>query len=161
MIAVKHLRSHPTPLVPPAFDKFIRLPLLAGVSFLRRITVCLVLAIWMAATQHCTLEAAGMLSADSAHEDVGCCDSQGSCSKDSCHIVERGASTLTASAIKAPAPDLHSCLCSLCSALLVPAVDPVLPDLSSLSQDTLAWVPIWHFERRAAPSPRAPSCVIA
>lgn len=130
-------------------------------SLVRRITVCLVLAIWMAATQHCTLEAAGMLSADSAHENVGCCDSQGSCAKDSCHVVERGASTLNATAIKVPAPDLHSCLCSLCSTLLIPAIAPAPPAPNSLSRDTLAWVPIWHFERRAAPSPRAPSCVIA
>lgn len=132
-------------------------------SLFRRITGLLLLAIWLAATQHCGLEAAGLLETHSADGSAPiCCSSNGPCMQDGCTLVERGSFTPSNSSVKVPAPALQECLCLLCAHLLVPdaAFEPA-PELAQGVEEPLGWVPTWHFERRAAQSPRAPSVIQA
>lgn len=122
---------------------------------------CLALVLWLWGTQHCTLEAAGVL------DDVGLsapCESDrsGHCATDGCDTVENGAYRTADATIQVPAPEAICPDCCLCLALLAPraeefvcfaTVAPVVSDLS--------WVPVWHFERRMAAPSRAPSPLLA
>lgn len=140
-----------------------KLTLFETVSYLRRIFGFLVLAVWLAATQHCGLEAAGLLD---THPGEGtaplCCSSNGPCTQDGCKLVERGSFTSSNATVKVPLPLLNECVCLLCAHLVVP-VDASEP-LQGFAQgvdEPLGWVPTWHFERRAAQPPRAPSLIQA
>ncbi len=128
-------------------------------SILRRMSIFTLLAVWLVATQYCGLEAAGVW--DLASDSSGCCSESAPCSKDGCEVVERGASASN-SAVKVPAPGLQSCTCMLCIRLLVPTliIEPSAKFADGMERPA-AWVPEWHFERRAALSPRAPSLIQA
>lgn len=137
-------------------------PSVENVSYIRRIAAFLLLAIWLTAMQHCTLEAADLWD---SHDDSAipvCCSSSGTCTHDGCNIVERGPVTASSMPVKAPVPTLNECLCMLC-------VQHILPDTevecsAEFAQQAIfsaGWVPVWHFERRTAHSPRAPSLIQA
>jgi hypothetical protein len=133
------------------------------VSYVRRILGFLVLAIWLTATQHCGLEAAGLLE---AHPEEGtapfCCSGDGPCMHDGCALVERGSFTSSNATVNVTIPLLNECVCLLCAHLVV-RVDASEP-LQGFAQgvdEPLGWVPTWHFERRAAQPPRAPSLIQA
>lgn len=127
------------------------------VSFFRRITVVLLLAVWFAASQHCGLEAAGMWQ-EGAGSDHSCCAETTPCAQDGCSVVEGGALRSAVCTTKVFPPALHDFVLATC--------------LDSLAQQIAArptarwadewmrgreWVPMRHFERRAAPPSRAPS----
>lgn len=130
-----------------------------SVSILRRMSVFALLAVWLVATQYCGMEAAGIW--DSASDSSGCCSEPGPCSKDGCEVVERGAFA-SSSVLKVPAPEFQACTCMLCARLLVPAliIEPSAKFADGMERPA-AWVPEWHFERRTALSPRAPSLIQA
>lgn len=123
--------------------------------------LALALALWLWGTQHCTLEAAGVL--DHVGIESACdSDENNHCVADGCDEVENGAYRVTDSSIQVPAPEAVCPDCCLCLALLTPqeeqpvcfaTAEPVVSDLS--------WVPVWHFERRMAPPSRAPSLLLA
>ena len=120
--------------------------------------VYLTLALWLPATQHCALEAAGLVS-------VTCndCSSADHCGgKDGCSTVESGGYKPAVDALKALAPDLIICASYFCSQLVLFQAERALATLPRKTADRPRdWVPTWNFVRRAAPSPRAPSLSLA
>lgn len=113
---------------------------------------------WLPATEHCALEAMGLFGNTCADN---CAPGQ-PCSKDDCGTVESGAYKPSVDTLKAPLPDLLACVCFLCSHLIqsdAARAPAILPGESfDRPRD---WVSTWHFVRRAAPSPRAPSLSLA
>jgi hypothetical protein len=116
------------------------------------------LALWLPATQHCGLEAAGLITADSADEPIACCAPTATvCAYDSCHVIEQFTPKTANDSLQVQAPDFVACVGFIC----VPFVDRELstePVVSVVATDQpISWVPTWHFARRAAPLPRAPA----
>src|SRR5690348_16721632 len=117
------------------------------------------LAVWLPASQHCGLEAAGLIAKEVPHSaSAGCCsDSSNPCTHDGCKVVESGVSKPAVNFLKAPAPSLAACLCFVCLQLVVPSVSAE-PTLAVTESDhPKDWVAVWQFVRRAAPLSRAPS----
>jgi hypothetical protein len=113
---------------------------------------------WLPATEHCALETMGLVGQT-------CSDNRAPgqpCSEDDCGTVENGAYKPSVDTLKAPTPDLRVAVCFLCSHLIqsdatrTPAILP--GDSFNRPRD---WFSTWHFVRRAAPSPRAPSLSLA
>lgn len=131
-----------------------------ALSRMRRLTslLCfLLLAVWLPATEHCALEAAGVL-AQTCPE--GC--AANSDAKIGCDTVEEGQYRSVDSTLKVPAPDLFVCVCQIClwqmqadatRELAVQSVPPL-----ERPQD---WITTWSFVRRAAPPSRAPTTLVA
>lgn len=133
--------------------------MVSSVSSLRHVIALVLLALWLPATQHCGLEAAGLIAADVAHDaTTACCEkSGGPCTHDECGVVESDLIKRGNEDIQVPAPTLVACTCFLCLQLLPPepAAEPALT--ATASDHPQHWVPVWHFARRAAPLSRAPS----
>jgi len=125
---------------------------------LLRLLSLLLFTVWLPVTQHCGLEAAGLTAAQCSTE----CSLGQPCTKDGCAVVERASYTSGTDAIKVPTPDLNACACFLCSHLVnleTATVSAILPGESFARPRD--WVLTWHFVRRAAPAPRAPSLAVA
>jgi len=135
--------------------------LLSAVFSFRHFIAVVLLALWLPATQHCGLEAAGFFSMDGSHGTAAvCCNGSGTaCSHDGCRVVESEVSKPTNEAIKVPAPSLLACACFICLQLLIPdmSAEPTL--VVAEADRAQRWVPAWHFVRRAALPARAPSLV--
>lgn len=115
------------------------------------------LALWLPATQHCGLEAAGLIAAEAQHASPAqCCDTSTRCAHDGCNVIENGL-IKPASEAKVLAPDLSGCLCFICLQLAQPGMLDESALVVADPNDPLDWVPIWQFMRRAAPLARAPS----
>ncbi len=130
------------------------------VSF-RHIIAIALLAVWLTATQHCGLEAAGLIAAEVPHgEAAKCCETTGDpCTHDGCDVVEAGLAKSSNTTVTVPTPSFAVCTCFLCLQLLPPVL-AVEPSLSiSESESPEHWIPVWQFVRRAAPLSRAPSLV--
>lgn len=119
--------------------------------------LCFLLALaWVPLTQHCGLEALGVLATHCS--DAASTDSHG-CAGDGCKQVENGGYKPSSGSIKVPAPQLLVCACALCLNL-GPLNFPVLETAAAPSGGRpFDWVPSWLFVRRAAPPSRAPSLV--
>lgn len=128
------------------------------------LTVLFSLALWLGATGHCNLEAAGILTsrAESHSPGNGCCaGSADSCTVDGCQVVENGAyqNSSDGATLETPA---FSCLCLIYfNVALRPAVVAAESSWGTDFERPLDWVPSWQFVHRAAPSPRAPSCALS
>jgi len=145
----------------PRLTKNAQCRLLVIVSPLRHIIAIVLLALWLPTTQHCGLEAAGLIAAEVPHgAEANCCENSGSpCTHDGCKVVENSLIKLNNETIKVPTPALAACTCFLCQQLL-PSVLAVEPSLAvSEAEKSEHWVPVWQFVRRAAPLSRAPSLV--
>lgn len=118
----------------------------------------LALALWLPASQHCALEQAGVFA--TTCQDHG--PARSSADKDGCSAFEDTAYKPTSSGLKVPAPSLLACACFLClqESLLPTFSDRVVLPAESV-QRAESRVATWHFVRRAAPLPGAPSAVIA
>jgi hypothetical protein len=116
---------------------------------LRSLIACLLLALWLPATLHCSLEQAGLLG-----EKDGCAEQ---CATDNCVVLERGFFKSAVVVVKAPAPSLAICLCCLIEiapeTIIAPLVSPAQTDTPPELART------WQFAVRAAPLPGAPSGV--
>jgi hypothetical protein len=122
----------------------------------------MLLAVWLTATQHCAMEAAGLWGNSKSETTHACCSSNGPCTADGCHVVERGSITASQTSVKVPAPELQAFTLLVYVHLVVPSTIADRPaEYSEGLERALGWVPTWHFERRAAPSPRAPSLILA
>lgn len=115
-------------------------------------------ALWLPVTQHCSLEAAGVLSWQCATD----CESGGADFADGCVTVEKAPSKVAAGRVEAQAPVLFACL-----GLRDPVFSSLLAE-SDIADSQAAsferpgnWVPIWSFSRRAAPPSRAPTVLCA
>ncbi|MFA6959156.1 MAG: hypothetical protein WC205_00205 [Opitutaceae bacterium] len=123
----------------------------------------LLLAVWLPVTQHCDLEAAGLVSSHDADTSGLTCCEEGSdpCTHDGCELVENGTYNSASPSRSLPTPHLLAvCSCFIFSQLsaLEARDEPVLPVAEVLTPSS--WVPVWHFVRRAAPLSRAPSVLV-
>jgi len=119
------------------------------------------LALWLPMTQHCGLEAAGLLPVALEDNDAHCSAKSGS-ADDGCELVENGSYKPAAQARGVSAPALLPDFTAVAQ-LFAPLVDAA--DFAGFSVATSdlppAWVVTWQFEHRAALPSRAPSLVIA
>lgn len=117
----------------------------------------LLLATWLPATEHCALEAAGLL-AETCPD--GCAATPGG--KDGCDTVENGGYKLSGDTLKVPAPDLFICACNFCwIQIQLDATRELVPPSGALYERPHDWVASWQFVRRAAPPSRAPTLLCA
>lgn len=131
----------------------------APVVIFRQIAVTFVLALWLAASQHCGLEAIGLIPHEVPHATAShCCDASGDpCTHDGCNVVEGAMVKPAPTSLKAPSVNLVACAYIICLQLVTPDVS-AQPTLAVSEIDHAQnWVPIWQFVRRAAPLSRAPS----
>lgn len=129
---------------------------------LRLIVTVLLAALWLPATQHCGLEAAGLLTDQCAegHGPAGCV-AKADCASDECGTLEGGNYRSDAASLKV-SPQWFTCIFLLSDALV--SIPPesssalVVDDSRGRPED---WVPSWQFERRAAAPAHAPDTLIA
>ena len=167
-LAESSTRRADCPSPPPVcshqrIDKCDKPNSLTPVPILRRIFAFALLALWLTATNHCGLEAAVML--DSQRDDAaasGCCASSQQCAEDRCDLVEQGSAVSSTDSVKVPMPALRACSCLVCLGLIAPPLlaEPLVEFTQGID-GPLGWVPTWHFARRAAQLPRAPSSILA
>jgi hypothetical protein len=118
----------------------------------------LALALWLPASQHCALEQAGVFA--TTCKDHGTARSPAD--KDGCSAFEDAAYKPTSSGLKIPAPSLLACACFLCLQASRLQMFPERVELPVESfQQAESRVATWHFVRRAAPLPGAPSLLLA
>jgi len=126
------------------------------VRLLIQITAFVLLALWLPATQHCSLNAAGWLAHDVVSTD--CCETAAaSCADDGCNLAEGNLSRPSASAAKTLSPDLAVCLCVLCSHLSLADLTEKPALAVSATERPIDWLPTWQFSRRTALPARAPN----
>jgi len=147
----------------PEFDNPMKRNLCRPVKGLRRIPSLLLLAVWLAATQHCILEAAGLWDAHADENVHTCCsDKVPPCTHDGCEVVEGGSIVSSTPSAKVSAPSLAADLACFEVGLIKSFASTSSPAEFVVGVERpSSWVPIWHFARRAAPSPRAPSLSLA
>ena len=134
---------------------------LEKVNLLRRFSALLLLAVWLTATQHCALEAAG-LGGSETEKGSNCCAQGHACSYDGCETVERGSAPSLTSVVKVPTPNLDFCVCVLYVHVVAPIVtEDSFGKFTVSTERSPDWGPPWQFTRRAAQSPRAPSLIVA
>ena len=125
-----------------------------------KILILLMAIYWFPITQHCTLEAVGVIPTTCPNEPGGCDKQNGD--PDGCDVVENGAYKISSDVVKAPVPDLTVCACFLCLyfAHYVAPVETVFIPVATIDRP-LDWVTTWQFARRAALPSRAPSLLCA
>lgn len=131
-----------------------------GVTAMVRVSkfmAMLLLALWLPATQHCALEAAGVLITTCADH----CTTGEPTGKDACGSIEDGSYRSAGDTLKVPAPDLFDCASFLCLQLETWPSDNFLPETGDAFGRADAWLSTWQFVRRAAPLPGAPSPLVA
>ncbi len=129
-----------------------------SVSFSRRIIAVVLLALWLPATQYCTLMAAGVFADETqASAPEHCCNTNDRCSRDACDLFENGVTKPVSEASKVLAPDLSACLCFICLRFAQPGAVDESNLMVSAPEHPLDWESRWQFVRRAAPLARAPS----
>jgi hypothetical protein len=126
-------------------------------TFFKIIAVVL-LAVWLPATQHCDLEAAGIefITLGDHHASSSC---QDVCQDDACHTIEGVSYGKAASDLRVlpPPASFAFCLLSLLVAPVLMEREPVCftgdsPEIQALHRT-------WQFVRRTALPARAPDCV--
>jgi hypothetical protein len=128
-------------------------------QFRNKLFAVVVMAVWLFATQHCGLEAAGLFAAhDEQAEDTGCCAAKGGCDNDGCATVEDGEYRPDQRSVMIPAPALSAdFLLSGCDVALAPPRSSECELVRAAIDRPHDWVTTWQFVQRAALSPRAPS----
>jgi hypothetical protein len=114
--------------------------------------VFLLLTVWLAAKEHCNLEATGWLP-DVCATDCG----KETPKDDGCEKVESAQYKQTCEHVKAPPPALLLCSFALACGLQEVEAPPVLAPEPWAEPQTLART--WQFMERAAPPSRAPATV--
>jgi hypothetical protein len=126
--------------------------------FIRRISAILLLALWLPATLHCSLENVGLFPKTCADD----CAGDRSKAPDGCGTVEDGSYRPAGNVIQVNTPDLYACLGDFYRPPLqkTPEHASVIGRGEAFfqSQD---WIPAWQFVRRLAPLSRAPSLAVA
>lgn len=135
---------------------------LSSVSRARKSFAVFMTALWLLATQHCGLEAVGILVQQCQQEDGsrGCGGTEHA--GDGCEIVEGGGYKVNNGAANIVAPQLVACACLIC----LNSAELRLVQVAELSprddfERPRDWVPTWQFERRAAAPAHAPDSFVA
>lgn len=115
--------------------------------------------IWLPATAHCRIEALGVELASCAEACHG--ETSSEASHDGCEVVENGLYKSSVAPLKVAPAVLLSCLCLASHPPLVAAPDPGPLLASAEAGRERAWVPTWHFVRRAAAPAHAPDALNA
>lgn len=128
-------------------------------SLSRRIIAVVLLALWLPATQYCTLVAAGIFADETqASAPEQCCNNTNDrCSRDACNLFEVGVVKPGSAASKVLAPDLSACLCFICLQFAKPGLVDESTLMVAAPEHPLDLESTWQFVRRAAPLARAPS----
>ena len=123
------------------------------VAVLRRISALFALVFWLAATQHCALEAAGVWDGHCDNGGKACCTHDDQSPDDACKIVEGGSVRTVDFSIAVPSPELQLWLATVFE------TDAARQPIGAAPPQAVAldWVPRWAFVRRAAPPSRAPA----
>ncbi len=131
--------------------------LLCALLRLRRIFSLALLALWLPATLHCDLEAAGLGPLFHCADGHGADEHDDGASRDACDLLESGTFKLAANTAVLPPPALCSCLLCLVAPLPTITLTPTPTGVT----DRIAAPPevarTWHFLVRAALPSRAPS----
>lgn len=122
---------------------------------LGRFLLFALLALWLPATLHCRLEAAGVLELRCTEENSATADA--GCQDDACPTIEQALFKDSAATVSIAAPaECHVPDC--CALLLVPDAFAAAPDLSPSRHAPPSELTVrWQFIARAAPPARAPS----
>ncbi len=136
--------------------------LIPRVLRLRRLVALLLVSLWLPATLHCDLEAAGLDTlfpcADDAAAQTGTCCKGDAAARDACDLVEGAAFKPAPNTATLPPPVLRSDLLTLLltppPSLDVEVVPAAVTDRSVAPPEVAR---TWHFVARAAPPSRAPS----
>ncbi|AWI09562.1 hypothetical protein [Ereboglobus luteus] len=137
---------------------------------MRPLVQCIALfmaAIWLPATQHCMLDAIGLIEAHVIdHDHQTGCDHHTDTTQhahDTCVLVEFSSWFDTAEHLNAPEPSaLNACAClieTLSASLIALCVFERPPP--SFPSDPPDWLPSRHFTERTAPVSRAPAASLA
>lgn len=129
-------------------------------------------AFWLPATQHCRLDALGIIEAHVMHYDheTGCCThgQETQHAHDTCILVEFSSWLDTADDLRTPPPQISPLLALPLVALFAPGETPHsairIPHFHPpphVREHPLNWIPARHFTERAAPVSRAPSPALA
>ena len=114
------------------------------------------MAVWLPATVHCALEAAGVLAQTCSE---GC--AANSDAKVGCDTLEEGQYRLADTTLKAPAPDLFACVYQICLWQIQSDMTRELVLQSAPPQERPQdWITTWNFVRRTALPVRAPDCFV-
>jgi hypothetical protein len=123
-----------------------------------RLLWLLLMAIWLPATLHCRLEAAGLEPAHECCAENGAQASAGDCRDDPCPTVEENLFKESSQGLTVSAPSAWDC--DLDGAMM-PGACASIPTVPALSPARHAPPPeleaAWQFMARAAPPARAPS----
>ena len=118
---------------------------------------CLLAVLWLPATVHCELDAAGLLLHEHGSESTDT-DCATACEIDNCAVVEDGEFKNATHVAKAAAPVLALCVTQI---VVVPAASEATELFASVSPDTSDSPPelarTWQFISRTALLPGAPS----
>lgn len=127
-------------------------------STLRHVIAVVLLALWLPATQHCGLEAAGLDFL--THEDHASSTCRDTCTDDACHNIEGISFTKEVNSLRAlPAPVADFCYC-LIHLVTPPAVEDVALKYSAGDSPELQVLHgTWSFARRTSLPARAPDFV--
>lgn len=124
----------------------------------------LLLTTWSVASEHCTLEAVGLIAGSS--DAAACCDDAApadECTEDSCQVVEGTACRAPHDQLQISAPNLIPVITPELLTVLTTMSPPpaTLPRWSyGVEAPSLDWLPTRHFARRAAALSRAPGSLV-
>jgi len=117
-----------------------------------------VLAAWLPATEHCALEAAGLVP-QTCRDDCSLGQRNGA---DGCSVIEGAIYKPSTQVLKVLSPELLTCACHLCLQMIPwDAAQVIAPASAAAADRPRKWTTAWHFVRRAAPLPGAPSRSLA
>ena len=128
---------------------------LASVLRLRRLLTFALLALWLPATLHCDLEAAGLALPFVCHDYDTATGLDLPCADDECHALDRASYTAFA-LTKLVSATVLSVLARLPDSIETP-VDGVRPERTDVPRKLRR---TWQFDTRAAPPARAPSALV-
>jgi hypothetical protein len=130
--------------------------LFGRVYVIRRLIALALLALWLPATLHCDVEAAGFDDWFGCHEEAA--STKDHCTEDVCQALEGFAYKSDAALLKVSPPPP-----GFCSDCLI-SLSPPFPRLATDSVNTGTELPWssrpWQFAHRAAPPARAPACIV-
>jgi hypothetical protein len=129
--------------------------LLPRVPALRRLVAVLLLSLWLPATLHCALEAAGLEIALVCHDHATQSASANHCEDDACHAIEGEA--YTAVALTKLVGDVSFSIVAVLPEPLELHPAGISPESTDVPRELR---PSWQFSTRAAPPARAPSAIV-
>lgn len=140
--------------MPQKIDIPAHAALIYNVFRARRLIALVLLALWLPATLHCDLEAAGVKGILGCHNHEIPCNAH--CTADACHSIEGLSYQFDSSLTKAPQPSLTLLVAPLAFLVLTLVAAPREGEIEPAAAPPEV-ARTWHFVTRAAPPARAPA----